>query len=210
MILVGYKPTTVTQRCLGQAAHPLLISKPPIIYVNHTCNLEGSNWRISGIKHLTCELTAGYPVYPSFPRLNFTWLSSIPLGISNQVRHGKHVALEWNDLPNLVEPLFTPITLSSWDDYGWKVLLGLLVLFLGVLAIVVVVILYKKGYIPKHSVVELLPTLEEVPRRAPSPVGDKPRSPPEDVAVSYWAKQLTLPNTPTPSMQTRPQCPNVY
>ena len=194
VILVGCKPTTVTQCCLGQATHPLLISKPTIIYVNHTCNLEVSNWWITSIKRLTSELTTGFPVYPSFPRLNFTWPSNISLEISNQVRHGKHVALDWNDLPTLVEPTFTHISLGWWDDYGWQLLLGLVMLSLSISAIIVLICLYNPKRICFQTT-EIHPTLNEPSPVAPS-IGDKTDWVGDKVAVSYWAKNGTESDTP--------------
>ena len=135
VVLVGYSPTKIITRCLGQPATSQVISGPVIMLLEPNCSLETTSWRIYGVQKLT-DAELKFVDYITIPKVNFTWPELLPLKLIDQIKVAKHAEIHWKDLPELVKPTFTSVQFGFWYSTGKYLLLGLVLIVLVILTVV--------------------------------------------------------------------------
>ena len=135
VVLVGYSPTKIITRCLGQPATSQVISGPVIMLLEPNCSLETTSWRIYGVQKLT-DAELKFVDYITIPKVNFTWPELLPLKLIDQIKVAKHAEIHWNDLPELVKPTFTSVQFGFWYSTGKYLLLGVVLIVLVILTVV--------------------------------------------------------------------------
>ena len=144
IILVGYVPTQVTKRCLGQAPIQILINGPSIIHLNSNCSIETPEWRIVNVKEFTTEISLTFPEYIELPKLNITWPKTLSKKVTQKFEHTSTTSLKWEELPDLEEPVFTIFHQSFWKKYGIPLFIGLAG-FMVAAFIVLIICLKRRG-----------------------------------------------------------------
>ena len=202
IVLVGYEPTEVITRCVGQSAIKEVITGPVIIKLNPDCSIETKEWRVYAIQKFSSKLDLAFHHYMSLPSINITWPERPPIKIAGQLNSSKQTEIPWDDLPELIEPVFTPYQPSEWDQYGWYIVGAGGFSLLIILLIITLIWCHKNG--------KLRPLLFKRPEPFQATLNPEEQQPLPDnnkVAVSYWPKpseSQASTSTPVEAFELKP------
>ena len=102
------------------------------------CSLETAGWRVTGTQSISLYVEVTFKNYPTFPKLNISWLTLLPHDIFKQIQMTDKAELHWNELRTLLKPDFTPVKFGFWYDNGKYVVVAI--------SLCVGIILFEVGY----------------------------------------------------------------